>query len=450
VIHKKALRQGAGARARTLLRGALARASQLAPLRALALHAARVRALASHAARVRALTLPVLAAAVLAGDVSAMGSHQPFAARVGRALQMPEAMLVQALMDIRDNRLAAALERVDALLAVKPDFRLAQLIKGDLLMARARPIHTMGAADAPAERLNDLRDEARARLTRYALQPPKDRVPKYLLQLQAEQRYAVVVDTAKSTLYLFENRNGTPRYLTDYYITVGRNGTNKLREGDKKTPLGVYHVTGQLPHNKLDPFYGSGAFPINYPNEWDTREGRNGHGIWLHGTPRDTYSRPPRASDGCVVLTNEDLDDLARRMESGLTPVVIADGIEWVQPPTAQAVRASLAQRVEQWRHDWETRDTDRYLQHYARSFAADGAHLAEWSAQKRRVNAGKEWIKVQLSDTSMFLYPGRDDLAVVTFSQDYGSSNLSNKMKKRQYWIKEGGIWKILYEGAA
>ena len=127
---------------------------------------------------------------------------------MGRALQLPEAMLVQALMDIRDNRMSAALARVDALLQLKPDFRLAQLIRGDLLMARARPIGTMGAANAPAERLDDLRAEARARLTRYEMQPPMDRVPKYLLQMQAEQRYAIVVDTAKSTLYLFENRSG--------------------------------------------------------------------------------------------------------------------------------------------------------------------------------------------------------------------------------------------------
>jgi murein L,D-transpeptidase YafK len=402
-----------------------------------------------HGARVRAMTLPILAAVVLASDVSAMGSHQAVAARLGRALQMPEAMLVQALIDIRDNRLAAALDRVNALLAVKPDFRLAQLIKGDLLMARARPIATMGAADAPVERLNDLRDEARARLTRYTMQPPKDLVPRYLLQLQPEQRYALVVDTAKSTLYLFENRGGTPHYLTDYYITVGKNGTNKLREGDKRTPLGVYRVTSQLPRDKLDAFYGTGAFPLSYPNEFDVREGRNGHGIWLHGTPRDTYSRPPRASDGCVVLANEDLDDLAKRVQIGVTPVIIAERVDWVQEPAAQALRAGLTQRVERWRQDWESRNSDHYLQHYARSFASADTSLAEWSAQKRRVNASKEWIKVQLSDMSMFLYPGRNDLAVVSFWQDYNSSNLSNKMRKRQYWIKDGKSWKILYEGA-
>ena len=49
-----------------------------------------------------------------------------------------------------------------------------------------------------------------------------------------------------------------------------------------------------------------------------------------------------------------------------------------------------------------------------------------------------------------MFLYPGNDDLAVVTFDQDYASSNVDNKMRKRQYWQREGSTWRIVYEGAA
>jgi translation initiation factor IF-1 len=49
-----------------------------------------------------------------------------------------------------------------------------------------------------------------------------------------------------------------------------------------------------------------------------------------------------------------------------------------------------------------------------------------------------------------MFLHPGKERLAVVTFDQDYTSSNLNNKMRKRQYWIKEGATWKIIHEGSA
>ncbi|HEY5928737.1 MAG TPA: hypothetical protein VIU02_00355, partial [Burkholderiales bacterium] len=85
-----------------------------------------------------------------------------------------------------------------------------------------------------------------------------------------------------------------------------------------------------------------------------------------------------------------------------------------------------------------------------AKSFSAGGANLAQWSAQKRQVNSSKNWIKVQLSDLSLVLYPGKQELAVATFDQDYSSSNLSNRMMKRQYWIKEDGKWRIVYEGAA
>ena len=81
---------------------------------------------------------------------------------------------------------------------------------------------------------------------------------------------------------------------------------------------------------------------------------------------------------------------------------------------------------------------------------SSGGQNLDAWSQQKRQVNAGKSYIKVKLDNMSAFLYPGRDDLAVVSFSQDYQSSNLSNQMKKRQYWIHEKGQWRILYEGAA
>jgi hypothetical protein len=38
----------------------------------------------------------------------------------------------------------------------------------------------------------------------------------------------------------------------------------------------------------------------------------------------------------------------------------------------------------------------------------------------------------------------------VVTFEQSYRSNNMSNTVKKVQYWTHEGKNWKILYEGAA
>ncbi|MFZ5510523.1 MAG: L,D-transpeptidase Cds6 family protein [Pseudomonadota bacterium] len=363
----------------------------------------------------------------------------------------PEAMLARVFEHLEDNRLDAALGQVEALIKAYPNFRLAHLIKGDLLLARARPIQTFGnAANAPADKLAELREEAVARLKGYREKPPANYVPRYLLQMHPQQKYAVVVDTEKSRLYLYQNVDGRPRFVADYYITHGKAGAEKWREGDKKTPIGVYHVTASLPRQKLGDFYGSGAFPISYPNEWDKRLGRNGHGIWLHGTPSDTFSRPPRASDGCVVLANPDLDALAKNLQVGLTPVIISNSIEWLSLDDWEAERSALRQSIESWRADWESRDTERYLSHYSRRFRSGKQDFQQWAAQKRQVNAGKQWVKVETRNISMFRNPGKDEVVVITFDQDYRSDNVSDQMKKRQYWIKEDGAWKIIYEGAA
>ena len=285
----------------------------------------------------------------------------------------PETLLNRAFKEIGRQRFDAALEHIEALIRVRPDFRMAHLIKGDLLLAKARPLATLGnAPNGPAARIVDLREEAVARLRAYREQRSSDQVPRYLLQLLPEQKYAIVVDTGRSRLYLFRNEAGQPRYVGDYYISSGKRGAVKVREGDQKTPIGVYHVTSSLPRKKLSDFYGSGAYPINYPNEWDRRQGRNGHGIWLHGTPSDTYSRPPRASDGCVVLSNADLDALARHLQIGLTPVIISEGVEWLSVEAWNTERTSFLQALDQWRRDWESRDTDRYLAHYSPGFAAN------------------------------------------------------------------------------
>ena len=405
------------------------------------------------AARI-SLPLRLIAATALtvcALQVAAMGRQPAQKPAAGQSQIEPEAMLIKTLIEIRNNRLDVALTEVEKVVQNYPNFRLAQLIKGDLLLARSRPLYDLGAApNAPRDRVQDLRDEARVRLARYQFARPTDRVPKYLLQLNPEQKHAIIVDTRQSTLYVFENHNGEPRYVADYYVSSGKNGSDKTREGDKKTPLGVYHVTANLPRAKLGDFYGAGAFPISYPNEWDRREGRDGNGIWLHGTPSDTYSRPPRASDGCVVLTNQDLEVIGKNLRIGVTPVIIAEGIDWVKPEALDGLRKELLKNVENWRRDWEGLDTGNYLKHYAPGFSTGAQDLAAWSRQKRQVNSAKSWIKVSVERTSIFLYPGRDDLAVVTFDQDYSSSNLSNQMKKRQYWINANGSWRILYEGGA
>lgn len=379
-----------------------------------------------------------------------MGSR-PSSAIARHPINTPEELLVQSLLDIQNNRLDVALKRIDSLIALKPHFRLAHLIKGDLLMAHSRPIATIGnTTGVAANQLSDLRDEARVRLQQHFDPAPMDLIPEYLLQFDPTQRYALVADTNKARLYLYKNDNGEPRYVADYYLSSGLKGSEKLKEGDQRTPVGVYFVIDNLPKAKLGALYGDGAYPINYPNEWDKRLGKNGHGIWLHGVPHDTYSRPPRASNGCVVLANEDLHDVEKFLQIGRTPIIISNDIAWIDRRAWSSQRASIMNEVETWRKDWESINSERYLKHYSGQFSNGSQNFAAWSAQKRAVNAGKTAVTVKLFNVSVFRYPGKNNMVVVTFDQDYRSNNLSNKMRKRQYWMQDGNAWKIVFEGAA
>ena len=361
-----------------------------------------------------------------------------------------ETQLAKSLQAIKNSRLDIALNEVDSLLRINPNFKLAHLVKGDVLMARAGAIDNFGSpANAPRDKIEDLRDEARARLQRVLSQPDSKLASRLLWKLDEQQKYVLVVDTSRATLIVYENVNGEPRYVTDFYITIGKLGTEKVSAGDKRTPIGVYFVKADLPKSKLADMYGSGAYPLSYPNEWDRKNKRSGSGIWLHGTPSDTYSRPPRASDGCVVLANDDLERIAPYLQVGITPVIITNRMDWSNEQDHDE-RDALLQAIEQWRGDWSSLNTDAYLRHYAPNFSSDSLSYQAWAKQKRQVNSAKSWIKVGVSNISVFTYPEQPNMVVVNFEQNYNSSNLSNRMKKRQYWTKQNNRWQIIYEGAA
>ena len=362
-----------------------------------------------------------------------------------------EALLVSALDKVADSQLDAAIAEMQQVTAANPNFRLAQLIYADLLLAKSRPITDFGSlSSVPYERIRAWREEARARWAHYHQPPPRDRIPASLVMLSGHQQYAIVVDLGESRLYLFENHEGEPRLVRDFYATIGKNGSGKVTEGDQKTPVGVYFVTDFIDPERLPDLYGDGAFPIDYPNTWDVRQGRTGYGIWLHGTPSSTFSRPPRDSDGCVIVSNMDLNAIARYISPGQTPVILTEHIEWLSAAQWVERQKGMGTIVDEWRRDWESKDAERYISHYSPAYSGLGMDYATWVEHKRRVNPSKRFIQVGISGQSMFLYPGEESLLVVTFEQDYTSDNFNRRFTKRQYWrLEKDGKWRIVYEGS-
>lgn len=369
-----------------------------------------------------------------------------------------ESLLVKSLVEITEGNTKQAMTTVNELIRTAPNFKLAYLIRGDLLTAQGNALATFGNSNSEgsskpgADEINGLREEARTRVDHYFSEDKNHQVPNLLVQLDASQQHVIVVDTVKSRLFLYKKSDSGLQYVADYYVTIGKNGAGKETEGDKRTPLGVYFA-GQKLTEPLADMYGDAAYPLNYPNELDEHQNKKGSGIWLHGTPANTYSRPPRASDGCVVLSNPDLKALTPILEAGNTPVIISNKLEWVagdKHGLQGAEIAALQSAIEDWRADWVSQNADKYLSHYSTKFFYSDGGFEKWADYKRGIQAAKPKVKIAINDVSMFSYPSVEgSVVVVNFEQDFKSPTLQNKMHKRQYWQNENNHWKIIYEGS-
>ena len=361
-----------------------------------------------------------------------------------------EDLIVKSLMEISSGQIDSALGTLDQVIATTPNFKLAHLVKGDLLMARGQQFEAFGSPNPSSEDVTGYRDEARKRIERFLAKDSNSLIPEQIWQLDQSQPYIFVVDADKSRLFVYRNYNGTPQYNADFYVTIGKNGSEKKYAGDKRTPLGVYFTAPKL-SQKLADMYGDAAYPLSYPNEWDKHQGKTGSGIWLHGTPHDTYSRAPQSSDGCIVLSNQDLNTLMPILQQGNVPVIVGKGMEWLKPNQPPKDKQALLDSVETWRKDWESQETEHYLSHYANGFSNGSLDLSHWAEEKRRIQASKPNVDIKLSNLSVFRYPNTPaPMAVVTFDQSFRSNALDSKMRKRQYWIFENQQWKIIYEGSA
>jgi murein L,D-transpeptidase YafK len=382
----------------------------------------------------------------------------------GRLSEYPadyEASLLKSLVQFKAGNFNAAMEEINRLTQRAPKFHLAHLIRGDMLMARIDAVDQIGRSallaaidDKQQQQLQQLRHEANVRLQAHIEKQNGSKIPRQLLLLGENIKNALVVDKRHNRLYVYERTGDTtpPKLVRDFYVSTGKLQGNKNIKGDLRTPEGVYFVTSHIPQEKLPDKYGVGAFPVNYPNELDRKLGKTGYGIWLHGTDSASYSRPPRDSEGCVVMTNTDLSALQSEIKPGVTPVVITEEIDWLDQGQWRAEQLAVIDAINNWRTDWESMDVERYLSHYDESFWSKSHNLQTWKARKRNIIKYKTYQEVDIKKLSLFSYPGLNDshqeMIVARFQQDYRSNNYSGDMQKRIYLTKRDDRWKIIYEG--
>ena len=395
-------------------------------------------------------TVAAAAATSATAATAARATRKPAPAGTIQEASNAEARLIAVYEMFGRGQSRPALAKARDLVRDYPNFQLAQLVYGDLLAAQLPPSNALPDSASIAKMrgnpaMAELHEESKRRLQALRERPPANTVPSQFLALSTRSRYAIAVDASRSRLYLFENSDKGLKLTADYYISVGKSGTDKVTEGDARTPLGVYYITSSLDPKSLKDFYGAGALPINYPNPYDVRRGKTGGGIWLHGTPPQQFARAPLASDGCVVMANPDLKQLLRKVQIGATPVVTARSLQWISQPQAEKEAQSITSAITGWK-DARASGNEAQLKKF---------YLPDFQRSSKKSNEGISVVddevkyaqgkRVQLKDMSYLHWRDGDDTMVVTFGEVFEGEKSGRS--RRQYWLRQGTDWKLFHE---
>jgi murein L,D-transpeptidase YafK len=359
-----------------------------------------------------------------------------------------ETELLQVIDFMRNGKNEEALAIAEKLSKNYPNFKLGKIIYADLLSSYLQKKPKLGSKSIDKE-LNDLKNEAKARINFNSVYKNKDLLPESIIQLADNVPYAFLIELSKSRLYLVKNNNSVPEIIADFYVSIGKAGFNKKASGDNKTPVGVYKITSHLIDEDLPELYGDGAYPINYPNIWDKRSKKTGYGIWIHGVPRDVYSRPPLTSEGCIVTSNHTLRKLKPYTVIGKTPVVLVENIKWIKRNTWHQNKNSANKILEDWEETWESLDPHDFISQYSINFRSKKHDFEERVTHILRIIKNKTYIKVKIENLNLFYYPQNKNLIFSDFRQHYESNNYKTSSNKKLFWKKEkDGKWRILHEG--
>ena len=120
--------------------------------------------------------------------------------------------------------------------------------------------------------------------------------------------YWVRISKGDCTLSLYRG----DELVKNYSVAVGRNPGNKRRIGDNRTPVGQFRVQSIENSQRWKHDFGDGNGMIDGAyGPWFIRLDTGWKGIGIHGT-HDPDSRGSMATEGCIRMSNEEVQELKR------------------------------------------------------------------------------------------------------------------------------------------
>ncbi len=254
----------------------------------------------------------------------------------------------------------------------------------------------------------------------------------------------LIANKKEKELRVYRNKNNSFEMLAKYEnVIVGADG-DKFKEGDLKTPLGVYTLRKRF--TPQDPFYGPLAFVLSYPNTYDKVQGKNGHGIWIHGSPLDGSDRDPM-SKGCIVLDNDTIELLDEKLNYKNSVIIVSEnGMKKVELSEISTILAELFR----WKSAWRKSDIDTYLSFYDDDFKRyDGLKKRNFSKMKKTIFARRQKKEIIFKNINISPYPDESGkrLFKVAFYEIYKSKSYKFKGNKELFIELSNDSFKIISE---
>jgi murein L,D-transpeptidase YafK len=133
-------------------------------------------------------------------------------------------------------------------------------------------------------------------------------------------KVSIVVIKSNYELQVFDEKGW---YATYPAVFGSKSLDDKMVQGDRKTPEGIYHIVSKRPHEKWDKI-----MDLDYPTTADVakfndrkaqglipKSAKLGDGIAIHGTwahDEVTVDAYQNWTNGCVSLKNEDMEEVYR------------------------------------------------------------------------------------------------------------------------------------------
>ncbi|MBW1918874.1 MAG: hypothetical protein DRH11_14635 [Deltaproteobacteria bacterium] len=252
--------------------------------------------------------------------------------------------------------------------------------------------------------------------------------------------YAVLVDKSRQKVFVY-HRASLFKPAMVFRCSTGENDGPKSRRNDRRTPEGIYFFTRAVDRKYLTPIYGVRALPINYPNPLDKIEGRDGYGIWFHGTNKELK---PKDTNGCIALENQDIEKLASIIKLKDTPVIIDSKIKMVPPETLRSEAAQLENLLEEWRKAWERKQIDKYMSFYNSRFRSSGKNWYQWKKYKESLAQKYGRIKVRISNLRLLR---NSHMVLARFRQTYVAPSFQSQGEKTLFLKQNSKEWRIVAE---